>query len=99
MDIGQTWVRVNGRSVITLVVFGDEGVEPLLGDYTLEGLRLAVDPVRRRLIPVPGRLMAVFSGSDIRMKAALELTGAHVGPSYSREEGTDAGEPTSRANV
>ncbi|MFN3476955.1 MAG: retroviral-like aspartic protease family protein, partial [Candidatus Methylomirabilales bacterium] len=56
-DIGQTWVRVDGRSVITLVVFGEEGMESLLGAYTLEGVRLLPDPVNRRLIPVPGLLM------------------------------------------
>ena len=56
-DIGQTLVRVDGQEVTTLVVFGDEGVEPLLGAYTLEGLRLAADQVRRRLVSVPGRLM------------------------------------------
>jgi clan AA aspartic protease len=61
LDIGQTWVRVDARSVVTLVVFGDEGIEPLLGAYTLEGLRLAPDPVSRQLIPVPGRLMALPS--------------------------------------
>jgi clan AA aspartic protease len=61
MDIGRTWVRVNGQSEITLVVFGDEGVEPLLGAYTLEGLRLAADPLGPRLIPVPGRLMAILA--------------------------------------
>lgn len=57
-EIGHTWVRVDGRTVITLVVFGEEGVEPLLGAYTMEGLRLAPDPVSRRLVPVLGRLMA-----------------------------------------
>ena len=31
--IGQTWVRIDGKSVITLVVFGDEGTEPLLGAF------------------------------------------------------------------
>ena len=56
-DIGQTRVRVNGQEVDTLVVFGDEDTTPLLGAYTLEGLRLAADPVRQRLISVPGRLM------------------------------------------
>jgi len=59
-EVGHTWVRVDGREVITLVVFGDEGLEPLLGAYTLEGLLLAPDPVGRRLIPVPGRLMAAM---------------------------------------
>lgn len=56
-DIGQTWARVDGRSVVTLVVFGEEGMESLLGAYTLEGVRLLPDPVNRRLIPVPGLLM------------------------------------------
>ena len=56
-DVGQTWVRVDGKSVITLVVFGEEGVEPLLGAYTLEGVRLGVDPANQRLVPTPGLLM------------------------------------------
>jgi clan AA aspartic protease len=56
-DVGQTWVRVNGQAVIRLVVFGNEGEEPLLGADTLEGLLLSVDPVKHRLVPVPGLLM------------------------------------------
>ena len=56
-SIGQTQVKVVGREVTTIVVFGDEATEPLVGAYTLEGLRLAVDPARQRLISVPGRLM------------------------------------------
>jgi clan AA aspartic protease len=58
-DIGHALVRWNGKQVATIVVFGDEGVEPVLGAYTLEGLRLAPDPVRQRLIPVPGLLKAL----------------------------------------
>ena len=56
-DLGQTWLRVDGRSVITIVVFGDEGASPLLGAYALEGLRLAPDPLRKRLVRVEGLLM------------------------------------------
>lgn len=56
LEIGRTWVRINGRSEITLVVFGDEGAEPLLGAVTLEEFLLAPDPVGQRLIPVPGLL-------------------------------------------
>lgn len=56
-EIGHGWLRLDGRTVITLVVFGDADAEPLLGAYALEGLRLAPDPVGRRLIPVPGLLM------------------------------------------
>lgn len=46
--------RWNGQVLPTLVVFGDEGSEPLLGAYTLEGFGIAPDPVNRRLIPVRG---------------------------------------------
>ena len=56
-DVGQTWIRIGARSVITLVVFGDEGVEPLLGAYSLQGLMLAVDPPNEQLIPTLGLLM------------------------------------------
>ncbi len=56
-EMGQTWIRVDGAEVITQVVFGDEGVEPLLGVVTLEELRLGVDPVSLRIIPVDGLLM------------------------------------------
>ena len=56
-DIGRTWVRVDGRVELTLVVFGEPESPSLLGAYTLEGLRLAADPVGRRLIPVPGLLL------------------------------------------
>jgi hypothetical protein len=44
---------------MTLVVFGDLDAPVLLGAYTLESLRLAADPVSRRLIPVPGLLLAL----------------------------------------
>lgn len=55
MDVGRTWVRVDGQAEITLIVFGQEGKCPL-GAYTLEGLRLAPDPVHGRLMQVPGLL-------------------------------------------
>ncbi len=58
-DIGRTWVRIDGRSEMTLVVFGDPDAPVLLGAYMLEGLRLAADPVSRRLISVPGLLPAL----------------------------------------
>ncbi|MBI4329239.1 MAG: retroviral-like aspartic protease family protein [Chloroflexi bacterium] len=57
MELGQTWIRVDGHEVITIVVFGDEGSGPLLGAYALEGLLLAPDPVGQRLVPVSGLLM------------------------------------------
>ncbi len=56
-DIGFTWVRAEGRAGIAPVVFGDEGVRPLVGAATLEVLRLGVDPVRQHLVPVRGLMM------------------------------------------
>ena len=56
-DIGQSWIRVNGRAVVTLFVFAGPEATPLLGAYALEGLRFAPDPIGRRLVPVPGLLM------------------------------------------
>ena len=32
------------------------GASPLLGAYTLEGLRLQVDPVHQKLVPLVGRI-------------------------------------------
>src|SRR5207247_10410064 len=59
------WVRVrlDERTQPTLVVCGDSGTEPLLGALTHEGFGLGVDPVNRRLIPVPGLLKPVACGS------------------------------------
>ncbi len=51
MEIGRAWATINGASEITLVVFGDDDAPALLGAYTLEGLRLAVDPIAQRLVP------------------------------------------------
>lgn len=55
-DVGQTWVRVDGHEVMTVVVFGDDAAPALLGAVTLEEMGLGVDPLARRLIEVPGLL-------------------------------------------
>ena len=51
MDIGEARATINERSIPTLVVFGQDDARALLGAYTLEGLRLAVDPANGRLVP------------------------------------------------
>ncbi|MDE2684563.1 MAG: hypothetical protein OXI54_10515 [Chloroflexota bacterium] len=56
LDMAQAWARVEGRETYTWVIFGEEGVAPILGAYTLEGVFLAVDPYNQRLIPVVGSL-------------------------------------------
>ena len=56
-DLGETRVRVNGDEINSVVVFGEGGLQPILGAVTLEILGLAVDPARKRLIKVPWRLL------------------------------------------
>lgn len=56
-EVGETQVRVNGRLLATVVVFGDDAATPLFGVYTLDRALLAVDPVRQRLVPTEALLM------------------------------------------
>ena len=51
MDYGEARVTIDDESVTTIVVFSEDDAPPLLGAYTLEGLALAVDPLRQRLVP------------------------------------------------
>ena len=44
MDYGQAWATIDGESVVTIVVFGQDEAPPLLGAYTLEGLALGGGP-------------------------------------------------------
>ena len=55
-EVGEARLRLDGRERTILVVFGPEGATPLLGATTLEVFNMAVDPVRQRLVPVPGLL-------------------------------------------
>jgi clan AA aspartic protease len=50
--IGYARMRLNGDQTVVLVVFGPEGIDPVLGATALEHLSLAVDPIHRRLAPV-----------------------------------------------
>ncbi len=56
-EVGQTWVRIEGRSRITQVAFGEPGDATVLGVTALGAVRLAVDPVNQRLIPVRRRFL------------------------------------------
>jgi clan AA aspartic protease len=51
-DVGRTWVKVDGQQEFTQIIFGADDTEPLLGAMTLKEMALAVDPVRRQLVPV-----------------------------------------------
>ena len=54
--VGEARIRIDGRERTTLVVFGPEGTEPLLGATTLQLFHLGVDPIQEQLVPVRGLL-------------------------------------------
>ena len=53
MDYGRAWATIDGRSVITIVAFGEDDAPALLGTYTLDGLGLTVNPEHQRLVSTP----------------------------------------------
>ena len=55
-DVGEARIRLDGRERTTQVVFGPEGVTPLLGATTLQLFHLGVDPLQEQLVPVRGLL-------------------------------------------
>jgi hypothetical protein len=61
--MGRTWLRLDGRQELSLVVFGDDETEAILGAVALEEFLLAPDPIRHRLVPVAGLMMGVNSKS------------------------------------
>ena len=56
-EIGEARVRLDGKTLTSIVVFADDGAQSLLGAVTLEEFGLGIDPVAQKLIPVPGYLM------------------------------------------
>ena len=52
LAIGYARVELQGYSAVVRVVFGSDPHKTLIGFTTLLALRLAVDPVNRRLLPV-----------------------------------------------
>ncbi len=54
LDLGQHWITIDGRRTVTWSIFGEDESTFLVGSYTLEGVRLGVDPYSRRLIPTVG---------------------------------------------
>jgi clan AA aspartic protease len=45
-------IRLEGQTLPTICVFGEEGMDALLGAVTLEEFGLGVDPVNQRLVPI-----------------------------------------------
>jgi clan AA aspartic protease len=56
-EVGETRIGVDGKSLTSLVVFGEEQAGPVLGALALEAFGLAVDLVKRRLVPTDAFLM------------------------------------------
>jgi clan AA aspartic protease len=57
LDIGRTWVKVDGQREFTQVAFGLDDSRAILGAVTLEEMSLSVDPVAKRLVPVDKYLL------------------------------------------
>lgn len=59
-EIGAVSLRLQGRTLPTLCVFGDDESDALLGAVALEDFRLMPDPINKRLVPVQGLLVSVW---------------------------------------
>ncbi len=70
-DLGEVALRIDGEVRTTTCVFADEGSPILLGAVTLEQFLLAPDPVRKKLVPVPG--LALFSRHGKKYDQAVAL--------------------------
>jgi clan AA aspartic protease len=78
-DVAQVVARIDGQSLYTLCIFGDERSEPLLGMVTLEEFGLGVDPVNKKLIPVPGFLTEAIMNRKSTKVQILPQLGEGVG--------------------
>ena len=56
-DLTEALVGLNGKRGTTRAILGRPGKGPMLGAVTLEEFLPAPDPVRQRLMPVPGLLV------------------------------------------
>lgn len=59
--LGEARLTINGRSTNTWVLFGKPHTQPLLGAYTLEGLRLEVSPRTKKLKPIRTLIVALLA--------------------------------------
>ena len=62
-DAGAAVIRIGDVAESSPVVFGADGVSPLLGAVTLETLLLSVDPVSQRLVPVDAYMLGSRQGN------------------------------------
>jgi large subunit ribosomal protein L1 len=69
-DIGEVIVRLDGRVLHTLCVYGEEETPPILGALAMEQYLLMPDPVHKKLVPV--RALAVLAQRGKKYMSALE---------------------------
>ena len=55
-QLGEARARVEGKEILTTVIFGQDTDSALLGAYTLERAHLTVDPHARQILPTRPRL-------------------------------------------
>ena len=51
VQLGEVKIRYNGEDLTRLFIFGEDDCPPLLGNDTLQGIGMGVDPVNHRLAP------------------------------------------------
>ncbi len=56
LDMAVVMMKLEGQTLPTLCIFGEPGMDALLGVVTLEEFGLGVDPVNERLVPIELRL-------------------------------------------
>ena len=83
-DVGEVAVRIADRVLHTLCVFGDEGSEPLLGAFTLEGFALSADSINKRLTPV--ETLPLLSAAGLATKHCAPCEGGTKPMSRSEAE-------------
>ena len=71
-DVGEVIVRLEGRVLHTLCVFGEEKTPPILGALAMEQFLVMPDPVHKRLVPVKGLALMAQRGKKY-MEAAEKV--------------------------
>ena len=64
MEIGYAWVRLEGKDAIVQVLFNDEGTQPVIGWFGLDGLFLEFDPDTQGFNPKVGHLPSIWLVSE-----------------------------------
>lgn len=76
-------IALEGQTLHTLCLFGEQGELEVLGAYTLEGFGLSVDPVQRRLVPA-----ILYGAAVIPLGTDLATLGGVILPSALRARPT-----------